>query len=144
MARHNPNTTPFTIAHYILLFLVTVICICIIAWVIIKRTNSDPRNNITPTITHISGHDSCTKRATNIVMKMWAYDPKSVPARYWQIATDYMNEKITARTYEICQDVAFTCRIGERRRDCDPCAVPSARAYAQSIQIADLIPQICP
>lgn len=137
------NTSAFTISHYILLFLVTILCIGIIAWVMIHRNNPHPENNITPNITHIHNTDPCVQRVTNTVARMWAYDPRSVPEKYWQIATDYINQAITTRIYGLCQDIAYVCRPGQLLRDCDPCAVPSARNYAQSIHIADMIEQNC-
>ena len=142
----NPKTNiaPFTIAHYILLFLVTIICISVISWVIIKRTNKTPQNNITPTITHVKSVDPCVQNATDSVAQMWAYNPRMVPQKYWDIASDYLNEIITTRTYGICQDIAFTCHPGQKRIECDPCAVPSARAYAQDMQTADMISKNCP
>ena len=138
------NTNSFTIAHYILLFLVTIICISIISWVVIKRNNPTPQNNITPTIVHVKSVDPCVQRITNTVAQMWAYNPRMVPQKYWQIASDYLDEVITTRTYGICQDVAFTCRPGQKRIECDPCAVPSARAFAQDRQTADMISENCP
>lgn len=138
------NTNSFTISHYILLFLVVIICIGIISWVIIKRHNATPQNNITPTITHVKNTDPCVQHATDTVAQMWAYNPRLIPQKYWQIASNYINETITTRTYGICQDVAFTCRPGQKRIECDPCAVPSARAYAQDMQTADMISENCP
>ena len=135
------NTSSFTIAHYILLFLVTGICIAIIAWIMINRTNNNPSNNITTE--HIK-YSPCVQRTINTVEQMWAYDPKLIPNKYWKIAMDYLNEPIRTRTYGICQDVAYTCNVGQLRRDCDPCAVPSARQYAREFHIADMIKQNCP
>ena len=143
MAKFKTNTNSFTIAHYILLFLVTITCIGIIAWVIITNNNPTPTNNVTQTITHVQHTDPCVQRTINTVAQMWAYDPKSVPQKYWNLAMDYMNQTITTNTYGICQDVAFKCRVGQIRRDCDPCAVPSARAYAQDIHTADMIAANC-
>ena len=138
------NTNTFSIAHYILLFLVTILCIGIISWVMIRRNNPAPQNNIQTIDTYAHQTDPCVHRITNTVAKMWAYNPDMIPERYWDIAMQYLDETITTRTYGLCQDVAFTCLPGQRRRDCDPCAVPSARAYAQARQTADLIQQHCP
>ena len=144
MARHfKTNTNSFTIAHYILLFLVIGLCICIVAWILIVRHNNNPTNNVTPTITHINNASPCVQRTINTVEKMWRYDPKSVPQKYWNIAIEYLNEPISARTYGLCQDVAFVCHTGQIRRECDPCAVPSARAIAKQQQIADMITMNC-
>ena len=139
--KYKTNTNSFTIAHYILLFLVAIICIGIIAWVMIHNTNKNTKNNVT--IDHIS-QTPCIQRTINTVERMWAYDPKMIPNKYWKIAMDYLNEPIRTHTYGICQDVAYTCNVGQLRRDCDPCAVPSARQYAREFHIADMIKQNCP
>ena len=137
------NTNTYTIAHYLVLFLVIGLCICIAALIMITRHNNNPINNVTPTITHISSTLPCVKRTVDTVEQMWRYDPKSVPQKYWNIAIEYLNEPITARTYGLCQDVAFVCHTGQIRRECDPCAVPSARAFAKQQQIADMIKMNC-
>ncbi len=137
------NTSAFSIAHYILLFLVVGFSIALIAWVMIKNNNSNPANNVSTNVVHVKDTDPCVQRTRDLVARMWAYDPDMVPQKYWDIAENYLNQVITTRTYGICQDVAFTCRAGEIRIDCDPCAVPSARDWAQSIHMADLIKQNC-
>ena len=143
MARFKTNTNSFTIAHYILLFLVIGLCICIIAWTMIRRHNLSPKNNVTQNIIHVNSSAPCIKRTIDTVDKMWEYDPKSVPQKYWDIALEYLNEPILATTYGICQDVAFACHTGQTRRECDPCAIPSAPEIAKNQQIADMIKQNC-
>lgn len=138
------NITSFTIAHYILLFFVVVLCVCIIAWVMIHRNNSSPENNVSINTTHISSSNPCVQRTINTINQMWAYNPKQVPQKYWDIAMSYMNQPIITRTYGLCQDVGYVCHPGQILRDCDPCAIPSARTYAQSIHIADMIEKNCP
>ncbi|MBQ7056242.1 MAG: hypothetical protein IJN91_04925 [Alphaproteobacteria bacterium] len=137
------NTTSFTIAHYLLLFFVMIFCISIIAWVMISRNNSAPTNNISGNILHIHSSAPCVQRTIKTVKQMWEYDPKSVPEKYWEIAMSYMNQKIQDRTYGICQDVAYICPRGAILYDCNPCAVPMARDYAQNIHIADMIVANC-
>ena len=143
MAKFKTNTNSFTIAHYILLFLVTGLCICIIAWIFISRNNANTTNNVSQNVIHVNSGEPCIKRTIDTIEKMWEYDPKSVPQKYWDIAIEYLNAPIYATTYGICQDVAFVCHTGQIRRDCDPCAVPSARAFAQQQQITDMIQQNC-
>ncbi len=133
------NTSAFTIAHYILLFLVTGLCISIIAWIMISRNN----NQSPQTIIHIKNTDPCVQRINEIVTKMWAFNPDAIPQKYWKIANDYLNQTITTRTYGICEDVAYTCHVGQTMRDCNPCAVPAARDHAMQIQISDLIQGNC-
>ncbi len=137
------DTSAFSIAHYILLFFVAGLCITIISWVMIKNNNPVPENNVTANVLHIRESDPCVQRVRDSVAHMWAYDPKNVPQKYWDIAGNYLNQTITTRTYGICQDVAYTCRPGQIRRDCDPCAVPSARDWAQSVHMADMIQENC-
>lgn len=143
MARFNNHTTPFTIAHYILMFLVCIVCIGIIAWIMISRNNATPINNIQLNISHINQNMPCIQRTTETVKQMWKYDPKMIPQKYWDIAMKYMNEIYTTRTFGICNDIGYVCNPGQTRRDCDPCAVPSARKYAQNIHLNDMIIENC-
>ena len=143
MPKFKVNTSAFTIAHYILFFLVVVLCITVAAWIMISRHNATPENNVQANVLHLTNSSPCVRRSIDTVEKMWKYDPKSVPDKYWNIAMEYMNEQITARTYGLCQDVVFVCHTGQIRRDCDPCAVPSAREFAKQQQIADMIKMNC-
>ncbi len=143
MPKFRTNINTFTIAHYILFFLVVGLCITLVAWIMISRHNATPKNNIHTTVMHLTNSQPCVKRSIDTVEKMWEYDPKSVPDKYWNIAMEYLNEQITVRMYGICQDVAFVCVPGQVRRDCDPCAVPSAREFAKQQQIADMIKLNC-
>ena len=136
------NTNSFTIAHYILLFFVVTLCICIIAWIIIFRHNPNATNNISKS-NDITDIYSCPQRVKATVAKMWKYDSNAVPEKYWKLAQDFLDSKITTTTFGICQDIAYTCHPGQVRSDCDPCAVPSARAYAQESQTIDMIQEIC-
>lgn len=141
--KYKINTNSFTIAHYILLFLVSALCIAIIAWIMISRNNSHPTNNVTSNITHINNSMPCVQRTTDTVKQLWEHNPRAIPQKYWEIAMEYMNQTVTQTTYGICQDVAYTCHRGQILRDCNPCAVPSARAYAQAIHTADMIQKNC-
>ena len=137
------NTSPFSIAHYIFLFLVVACCIAVIAWVMIARQNPQPENNLSPMVIHVSNDDPCVQRVTETVLRMWAFNPRAVPQKYWDMAMNWMNQPVTMKMYGLCQDVAFTCRPGQLRKDCDPCAVPSARDFAQGRHIADMIQENC-
>ena len=143
MAKFKTNITSIRIAHYLLLFAIAIICIGLVTYAIIHQNNPTPQNNVTPA--HRAKEQTpCATRTADTIAQMWAYNPKSIPQKYWEIAMDYMNEQITTPTYGICQDVAFHCATGDIRRDCDPCAVPSARAYAMEIHTHDAIKQNCP
>ncbi len=143
MAKFQTNTTAFTIAHYIFLFFVMFFCIAIIAWVLVKQNNSNPTNNISGNVLHISGDSPCVQRTIRTVKQMWEYDPRAVPEKYWEIAMEYMNQTADKRTYGLCQDVFYICSPGAVLRDCNPCIVPMARDYAQQAHIADMIMSNC-
>lgn len=143
MPKFKNNTNAFSIAHYILLFLVVGLCIGLVSWTLVRRNNNAPSNNVAPTITHIYANDPCAQRIANLVAQMWAYDSANVPDKYWRIADDYINQPMETKIYGVCNDVAFTCRVGQLRRECDPCAVPSARMLAQDQQTADMIKIYC-
>lgn len=142
MQKFQHNISSFNIAHYILLFLVVCLGIGVVAYTVIIRHNNTPSNNMEFSTKHISS-TACINRTTQQIHKIWQYDPKLVPQKYWEIAMDYLNTPITQTTYGLCQDVAYVCHAGQIRRNCDPCAVPSARAYAQSFHIADSIAANC-
>ena len=136
------QTSPFTIAHYILLFMVTVVCISIVAWLIITRYNDEQaKNNIT--ITHLTNDDPCVKSARDAVAQMWAYNQELVPPRYKTMAETYANEAVLSRVTGYCNDVQFTCRAGQLRRICDPCAVALGRQYAIEQHTIDMIRANC-
>ena len=137
------NTNSVRIAHYILLFAVAILCISIVAYAIIHRDNPTPTSNVHPSA-RAQYQTPCSQRTADTIAQMWAYDQKSVPQKYWDIAMNYLNQPVPTATYGICQDVAFHCRSGEIRRNCDPCAVPSARMHAMDIHIRDAIKQNCP
>lgn len=136
------NTNSFTIAHYILLFLVVALCIGIIAWILISANNSRPTNNIEPVV-RITNTDPCVKAARDSIAQMWAYTPGAVPEKYRLMAADYANEQITTRMRGTCNDTAFLCRPGQIRRDCDPCAMGTAIQMATEQHIADTIKENC-
>lgn len=137
------NTSPFNIAHYILLFVVVALAIAVVAWVVIRRHNAQPENNVSVPVVHVQHNDPCVQRVTNTVKRMWAYNPDAVPQKYWDMAMAWMNQPVKTTTYGLCQDVAFVCHVGQSRKDCDPCAVPSARDWVQGIHIMDMVRKNC-
>ncbi len=137
------QTNPFTIAHYILMFLVAGLCIGVVAWAMISAGGNRPVSNVEP-VTHIANTDPCSQKMMNAVAQMWAYNPGAVPQKYWDLAAEYANEQIKTRIRGACNDVKFVCRPGQIRRDCDPCALGSARQMAMDQQTADMIAENCP
>lgn len=136
------QTNSFTIAHYILLFLVVALCIGIVAWSIISSRNVARADSAKPVI-QVSNIDPCTQEVMNNVAQMWAYNPGAVPEKYQQMASDYADEEITARIRGNCNGVKFTCRPGQIRRDCDPCALGGGRQIAMDAHTADVVRAMC-
>lgn len=139
------NTNSFTIAQYILLFLVAALCIGIVAWTMISAHRQMQSDNAAADVRviHISNNDPCVQEITNTVSQMWAYNLAAVPQEYLNMVGEYANEQITTRTHGSCNDVAFVCRPGQLRRECDPCAIASGREIAINRQIEDMVQQQC-
>ena len=135
------QTNPFTIAHYILLFMVAVVCISIVTWLVIARHNADAENNTN--ITKIMNTNPCVQETRNAVSRMWAYNQELVPMRYKTIADTYANNAVLTRVTGYCNDAPFTCRAGQLRRTCDPCAIGAGRNIAMERHIADMIRTNC-
>lgn len=138
------QTNSFSIAQYILLFFVVVLCIGIVAWTLVHTGRRVDSENKTPSVIHITNTNPCVADITNKISQIWAYNPELVPQRYLDMATNYANEQITTRIHGSCNDVSFVCRPGQIRRNCDPCALSSARQIAMDQQIADIIHMECP
>lgn len=142
------QTTSFTISQYILLFAIAAFCIGIVAWTMIsanRRPTNTTGDDTSPqlAVTHIKYDTPCAKAIANQVAQTWAYTPDKIPMQYMTIASEYADQIISTRITGDCNDTAFTCRSGQVRRDCDPCAVGTALQIAQDQQIADLIQQQC-
>lgn len=135
------QTSAFTIAHYILLFMVTVTCLSIIAWLILDRYKT--QNYKQTNITYIMHNDPCVRQTRDAVTRMWAYNQELIPTRYKTMADTYANDAILTRINGYCNEVPFTCRAGQLRRTCDPCAIKVGRARAMEFHIADMIRTNC-
>ena len=138
------QTTSFKISRYILLVLVLVLCIGIIAWTIVTRNKPSQESNApVDNVIRITNSDSCVQEVTNTISRLWAYDADKVPQKYVDMINTYANERITTRTTGYCNDIKFTCKAGQLRKDCDPCAIGSARQFAMDQQIVDTIAKEC-
>lgn len=135
------QTSAFTVAHYILLFMVTVVCISVVTWLILERHKTQRANSTN--ITYIMNNDACVQQTRDAVSRMWAYNQELIPARYKTMADTYANNAVLTRVTGYCNDVAFTCRAGQLRRTCDPCAVSAGRMRAMETHIADMIRANC-
>ncbi|MBR2393021.1 MAG: hypothetical protein IKB05_00840 [Alphaproteobacteria bacterium] len=135
------QTNVFTIAHYILLFMVTVTCASIVTWLILDRYNTQKFNSTN--ITYIMNNDPCVKQTRDAVSRMWSFNQELIPTRYKTIADAYSNDAVLTRITGYCDGVPFMCRAGQLRRTCDPCAIRTGRHHAMEMHIADMIRANC-
>ena len=134
----------FTIAHYIFLFFVVVFCIGIVAWTLTRSGKSVAADTNNDNVIRVTQNISpCAQKIINQVSQIWAYNPELIPSEYLDMANEYVNSPVAARTRGECNNVKFTCRAGDVRRDCDPCALGTARQMAMERQIADMTAQYC-
>ncbi len=135
------QTNSFTIAHYILLFMVVVTCASVVVWLIMDRykAQQESRTNIT----YIIKNDPCVAQTRDAVSRMWAYNQELIPTRYKTMADTYANNAVMGRITGYCNGIPFTCRAGQLRRTCDPCATESGRNMAKKYHIADMVRANC-
>lgn len=142
------QTNSFSIAHYILLICMVVLCGGVVAYAIIHDTGRHddvlampmPTRPAAPAATQ---PDTCAQTVTNAVAQMWAYNPDVIPVKYKDIAMAYYTGPVNTTIRGECNGVRFVCRAGVRRADCDPCAAGGARDYAISLQTRDMIKKHC-
>ena len=142
------QTNSFTIAHYLLLAVVVILCVFLVSWALISGHNtatsyvSDDGAEIpTPQIT--TKISPCAQQMTNAVAQMWAYNYDVVPQKYTDMIYEYAQEEITTPTTGYCNNTRFSCNTGQTRAQCDPCALNSARARAMEAHIKDAVAQNC-
>lgn len=138
------QTTSFKIARYILIVFVLILCVGILAWILFSgNNNSNNQNENVNNVIRITNSDPCVQEVNNTIAQLWAYDINSVPQKYIDMIEEYTNEKISVKTTGYCNDVKFTCKPGQIRKDCDPCALGSAKQFAMDQQIVDMISIKC-
>lgn len=135
------QTTSFTIAHYILLFMVIVTCASIVVWLILDRYKTQQEHSTN--MTNIINNDPCIAQTRDAISRMWAYNQELIPSRYKTMADTYANNAILTRTSGYCNGIPFTCRAGQLRRTCDPCALDTGRTIAMRYHIGDMIRANC-
>lgn len=135
------QTNSFTIAHYILLFMVTVTCASIIVWLVLQNHREQVKKAMD--IVYITNNNPCVRHARDAVKQIWTYNQELIPTRYKIIVNKYVNEVMPARVKGYCGDEPFMCRMGQIRHVCDPCAKKTAREMAMTQHMADVIYANC-
>lgn len=134
--------TSFRISRYILVILAIILCATVLIWLIGRYVTNRPGIS-DENVIQITNTDPCVQEITNIVSRMWAFDITSVPKKYLDMVSKYANATITERTTGACNNIKFTCKPGQTRIECDPCAFGSARQFAIQQQISDLTATRC-
>lgn len=143
------QTNSFSIAHYILLIAMVVLCGGVVAYAIVHDTAGyeDAFGNRAPTDdtqqVQSPTNNECIQRISDIVAQTWAYNPDAVPEKYTNIAMAYLATPTRTTIRGECNGEQFVCNPGVRRMDCDPCAVGSARDYAIAAQTRDMAQKHC-
>ena len=134
--------TSFKIARYILMILVIILCVGIISWILFSPSDKNDNAHVDNVI-RITNTDPCVQKVNNSIAQLWAYNMNDVPQKYIDMIDSYLNEKIATKTTGYCNDTKFTCKPGQARKDCDPCALGSAKQFAMDQQIVDMISTEC-
>lgn len=139
--KNDNYTTPFGIAHYILLLAVGALCLGVIIYAAYWGPRATHQPMPTPVDTPVPSE--CARDAANTVAQMWAYHPEFIPAKYQNMVIEYLSEPVEFTTRGTCNDVSFTCYAGQTWRDCDPCALGRIQENIMQIHIADVVSAKC-
>lgn len=142
------QTNSFSIAHYILLIGMIVVCGWVVAYAVVHDTGGavidiPAASDSAPAVDNNSSVSECRQTVTNAVAQMWAYNPDVVPVKYKDIAMAYYTGPVNPAFRGECNGVTFACPAGTPRMDCDPCAAGNAREYAMGIHTRDMLAKHC-
>lgn len=152
----NQTTTSYSVAHYILIFLLICLGVVVVGWLLIaagyrnyeqQLADDDPvveETVETTTTTTATTLSPCAQKVMNEVAQMWAYSQNDVPQKYWDMAVEYLNSPVSSWTEGTCNDIRYICNPGQIRRECDPCAVSNAMSRAMEAHTRDLKAKNCP
>ena len=140
MSDYSDTPSAFSIAHYVLLFLVSTLCTISVVWVLIAANNRESalHDKINTTSTK-----TCQRQAADSITHMWNTNQKQIPQQYILMETNYANRIVPVRTTGTCNGEKFICKMGDVRAMCDPCAKNSAKKRAMFQHISDVIDEMC-
>lgn len=138
MADDTPSA--FSVAHYVLLFLVSTLCTISVVWVLIAANNREStlRDKIRTQTTK-----TCQRDVADKITNMWEKEPHNIPKYYKNMEHNYANRIVEVRTTGTCNGEKFVCKMGAVRSSCDPCALNSAQKRALFQHVSDIIDQTC-
>ena len=135
------QTSSFTIAHYILLFMVAVVCASVVTWLVLQNHRRNVVRQMD--VAYIANNSPCVKHARDAVKQIWTYNQELIPTRYKIMVHKYVNEVVPVRIKGYCGDEPFMCRMGQVRNVCDPCVKKTAQEMAMTQHMADVIYANC-
>ncbi len=139
------NDTPsaFSVAHYVLLFLVSTLCTVAVVWVLISANNREASINDKILNRQTQSSKTCQRAAADQITSMWEMRPHEIPKQYLLIEKNYADRIVPVKTTGVCNGQKFICKMGDVRSSCDPCAKNSARKRAMFQHISDTIDKTC-
>ncbi|MBQ0013377.1 MAG: hypothetical protein KBS86_02295 [Proteobacteria bacterium] len=131
------QTDSYTIAHYVLLFLVIVVVIWFVIWAI-RSTRGEAVAGETKTT-----NPSCVQQTIDSVAQMWINDTDKIPQEYTDMMIKHANRVVKVKTRGNCNGQSFVCEMGAVRASCDPCAIAVARQMAIDKHTSDMVLKNC-
>jgi len=140
MPDYKNTPSAFSVAHYVLLFVVSCACTISVVWVLIATTNKETalRHKLNTETTK-----TCQRNAADKITHIWHNTPEQIPLAYTTLENNYANRIVPVRTTGTCNGKKFICKMGDIRSDCDPCAQNSAKKRAMFQHISDVIDEMC-
>ncbi|MBO4672714.1 MAG: hypothetical protein J5608_03620 [Alphaproteobacteria bacterium] len=133
------SPSAFSVAHYVLLFLVSTACTVSVVWVLIAANNREAA-----TIDKMERTSkTCQRDIADKITDLWEHDPTQVPQKYMNLVDTYANRIVTVRTTGMCNGKSFMCPMNTKRSACDPCAHNAAYKRAMFQHISDEIDREC-
>lgn len=133
------SPSAFSVAHYVLLFLVSTACTVSVVWVLIAANNRESALN-----DRTKPNDkTCQRTVADTVTDMWEHTPDKIPPQYVSLIDSYANRIVMVRTTGTCNGKKFICPMHTKRIECDPCAYNAANKRAMFQHISDEIDRIC-
>lgn len=132
------QTDSYTIAHYVLLFLVIVVVVWFAIWAI-----RSTRGEAVAGDTKNAGAPSCVQQTIDSVAQMWINNSDKIPPEYTEMMNNHANRIVNVKTRGNCNGESFICEMGAVRSTCDPCAFAIARQMAIDKHTSDMVLKNC-
>lgn len=133
----------FSVAHYVLLFIVSTLCTISVVWVLVAANNRESAIHDHIKKADTNAEKSCERATADAIKLLWQDKPGDIPQKYIVMENNYANRIVPVRTTGTCNGKKFTCTMGAVRATCDPCAKNTAQKRAMFQHISDTIDELC-